>query len=283
MRSGRGRLALEGGRLTASALNATLGGANVKLDGSIADPANMTGIDVNIALQGSEAAELSDFFGKAVAPIGPYQGQARLQGSLDALRLTAIEATAGRPGQRLRASGQVDDLLHGQGIALAVAAEVNDSQAAGRLFGADLPRLPALRATANVTGPQGGYVLDELKLALGRTSAQGRVVVAPSEPRPRVTVRLGGPLVDLSELPRAPSKAGASTPGVASPTMAVDVDADLRFDRLVLPDRRSLGPVSGVGAADRRCPRRQTTQPGAGRREHDRQRLGWRGGEVRGT
>ena len=235
MRSGRGRLALEGGRLTASALNATLGGANVKLDGSIADPANMTGIDVNIALQGSEAAELSAFFGKAVAPIGPYQGQARLQGSLDALRLTAIEATAGRPGQRLRASGQVDDLLHGQGIALAVAAEVNDSQAAGRLFGADLPRLPALRATANVTGPQGGYVLDELKLALGRTSAQGRVVVAPSEPRPRVTVRLGGPLVDLSELPRAPSKASASTPGVASPTMAVDVDADLRFDRLVRP------------------------------------------------
>ncbi len=161
---------------------------------------------------------MSSFFGKPVSPIGPYQGQARLQGSLDALRLTAIEATAGRPGQRLRASGQIDDLLHGQGLALAMAAEVNDSTAAGRLFGVDLPRLPALRATANVTGPQGGYVLDELKLALGRTSVQGRVVFAPGEPRPRVTAKLSGPLVDLSELPlRAIEvrrvKAGRGEPG----------------------------------------------------------------------
>ena len=66
LRAGRGRLALEDGRLTATALNATLGGANVKLDGSVNDPANMTGIDVNVALQGSELAELSSFFGKPV-------------------------------------------------------------------------------------------------------------------------------------------------------------------------------------------------------------------------
>ena len=246
LRSGRGRLALDDGRLTARALSATLGGANLKLDGSVADPANMTGIDVGIGLQGGEGAELSAFFGKPVAPVGPYQGQARLQGSLDALRLTVIDATAGRPGQRLRASGQIDDLLHWQGIALAMAADVNDSQAAGRLFGAELPRLPALRATANVTGPLGGYVLDDLKLALGRTSVQGRVVFAPGEPRPRVTAKLSGPLVDLSELPVAPSKATAPQAGASSPALAVDVDADIRFDRLVLPDRRSLGPVSGV-------------------------------------
>ena len=246
LRSGRGRLALEDGRLTATALHAMLGGANVKLDGSVTDPANMAGIDVNIALQGSELAELSTFFGKPVAPVGAYQGQARLQGALDALRLTAIDAAAGRPGQRLRASGQIDDVLHWQGIALAMTAEVNDSQAAGRLFGAELPRLPALRASANVTGPQGGYVLDDLKLALGRTSAQGRIAFTPGEPRPRVTAKLSGPLVDLSELPVAQPKPTASKPAASSPTLAVDVDADIRFDRLVLPDRRSLGPVSGA-------------------------------------
>ena len=69
---------------------------------------------------------------------------------------------------------------------------------------------------------------------------------APGEPRPRVTAKLSGPLVDLSELVVAPSKSGASKPGTPSPALAVDVDADLRFDRLVLPDRRSLGPISGV-------------------------------------
>jgi len=241
LRSGSGRLTLEDGRLNSAALKATLGGANVKLDGSVADPANLTGIDVNVALQGSELAELSAFFGKPVPPLGPYQGQARLQGSLDALRLTAFDASAGRPGQRLRATGQIDDLLHAQGLALAVTAEVNDSAAAGRLFGADLPRLPALRATARVSGAQGGYVLDDLKLALGRTSVQGNVLFAPGEPRPRITVKLSAPLVDLSELPRAPSK-----PGASNPALTADVDADISFDRLVLPDRRALGPVSGV-------------------------------------
>jgi len=98
-----------------------------------------------------------------------------------------------------------------------------------------------LRSRPASSGPQDGYAFDDLKLALGRTSVQGRVVFAPGEPRPRVTANLSGPLVDLSELPAGPSK-----PGASSPTLAADVEADIRFDRVVLPDRRSLGPVSGV-------------------------------------
>jgi len=137
-------------------------------------------------------------------------------------------------------------VIHGQGLALAVTADVSDSTAAGRLFGADLPRLPALRASARLGGPQGGYVFDDLKLTLGRTSVQGRVVFAPAEPRPRVTAKLSGPLVDLSELLPAQPKPVASKPGASNPTLAADVEADIRFDRVVLPDRRSLGPVSGV-------------------------------------
>ncbi len=241
LQSGSGRLALDNGRLNASALQARLGGGTARLDGSVADPANLAGIELGVALQGGELAELFKFFGTSMAPMGPYQGQARLSGSLDALRLTAIDAAAGRPGQRLRASGQIDDALHWQGIALAITAQVNDSKAAGRLFGADLPRLPALQATARLSGPQGGYVFDDLKLALGRTSVQGRVAFAPGEPRPRVTASLSGSLVDLSEL--MPPRPG---PGATSPTLAVDVEADLRLDRVVLPDRRALGPVSGV-------------------------------------
>ena len=241
LQSGRGRLALDNGRLNATALQARLGGGTARLDGSVADPANLAGIELDVALQGGELAELFKFFGTSMAPMGPYQGQARLSGSLDALRLTAIEAAAGRPGQRLRASGQIDDALHWQGIALAITAQVNDSQAAGRLFGADLPRLPALQATTRLSGPQGGYAFDDLKLALGRTSLQGRVVFAPGEPRPRVTASLSGSLVDLSELPTS-----QRAPGATSPTLAVDVEAQMRFDRVVLPDRRALGPVSGV-------------------------------------
>ena len=241
LQSGKGRLALDNGRLKASALQATVGGANIKLDGIIADPQKLSGLNLGISLQGGELADLLKFFGKSFPPLGPYQGRAQLRGSLDALSLTAIDGTAGRPGQQLRVSGQIENATTREGMQLAIAANITDSIAAGRLLGVDLPRLPALRATARFSGAQGAYVFDDLRLTLGRTSLQGRVAFTPGEPRPRVTANLSGPLVDLSELPSAQAKSGGT-----SPLLAADVEADIRFDRVVLPDRRALGPVHGA-------------------------------------
>ena len=80
----------------------------LKLDGIVADPQKLSGLDLGISLQGGELADLLKFFGKSFPPLGPYQGRAQLHGSLDALGLTAIEGTAGRPGQQLRVTGQVE-------------------------------------------------------------------------------------------------------------------------------------------------------------------------------
>ncbi len=206
LQSASGRLALDNGRLKATALQATLGGANVKLDGSVDNPQQLAGLELRVSIQGKELAALFKFFGTSIAPVGPYQGHAQLYGSRDALGMKAIDATAGRPGQNLHISGQIEDATKQRGVKLAIAANLSDSVAAGRWFDADLPLLPALRATARFTGPQGGYVFDDLKLALGRTSVQGRVVFVPGKPRPRVTANLSGPLVDLAELPSIAAK-----------------------------------------------------------------------------
>ena len=122
----------------------------------------------------------------------------------------------------MRVSGQIDDLLHRQGFALAITASISDSTHVGRLFGVELPRLPALQASTQLSGPQDGYVFDDLKLSLGRSSVQGRVVFAPGEPRPRVTALLSGPLVDLSIL-AARGKRGASKPDASNPLLLADV------------------------------------------------------------
>jgi uncharacterized protein involved in outer membrane biogenesis len=241
LQSGSGRIALQDGRLKASALQATLGGATIKLDGTVDDPQKLAGLDLKLALQGAELADLFNYFGRKVPAVGPYQGRAQLRGSFEAPNLTAIDATAGRAGQRLRASGQIEDALKWHGVQLAITANISDSAAAGRLFDVDLPRLPALRATARVAGPQGGYTFDDLKLTLGHTSVQGRVAFAPGEPRPRVTANLSGPLVDLSELPSVQPKAGSP-----NPLLNADVEADLRFNRVVLPGRQALGPMNGT-------------------------------------
>jgi hypothetical protein len=66
-------------------------------------------------------------------------------------------------------------------------------------------------------------------------------VFALGEPRPRVTANLSGTLVDLSELPSVQPKTGRP-----NPLLAADVEADLRFNRVVLPSRQALGPVNGM-------------------------------------
>jgi len=240
VRSGSGRVALDNGKLKVDALQATLGGAVVSLDGSIADPQVLGGMNLKLALHGSELAELFKFFGTSIPPVGPYHGKAQMQGSLDVLRLMEIDATAGRHGQSLRARGRIENTLHWQGVQLALAANISDSTAAGSLFSVNLPHLPVLRATARVTGPQGGYVFDNLKLKLGQSSMQGRVVYKPSTPRPLVKTDLSGSRVDLSELPTVPAK-----PNGSNPLLVADVDADINFGQVVLPNRRALGPVNG--------------------------------------
>jgi hypothetical protein len=96
------------------------------------------------------------------------------------------------------------------------------------------------RATARIADAPGGYAFEDLKLTLGRTAVQGRMTHTRGEPRQRITADLSGSLVDLSELPRLQPK-----PGGTNPLLVADVEANIRFDRVVLPDRRSLGPVSG--------------------------------------
>lgn len=240
LQSASGRLELQNGEVRASALQATLGGAKVTVNGTVADPQHLAGLDLGITLQGGDLAELLKFLGRPVTPLGPYRARAQLQGSLDAPRLTAIDAQAGRPGQGVQVSGQIEDALSGRGMRLAITANISDSSAAGHLFGAELPRLPAVRATARMAETPGGYALEDLKLAMGRSSLLGRVAFARGEARTRITANLSGPLVDLSELPRTQRK-----PGATNPLLAADAEAKLRIDRLVLPDGRALGPLSG--------------------------------------
>jgi uncharacterized protein involved in outer membrane biogenesis len=180
LQAGSGRIALVDGHLQASALQATFAGAKLQVDGSVADPHNLAGLDLKIALQGKELAEVFQWFGKPVAPLGRFHGSAELRDTAEA------------------------------------------------------PTAPTVDASA---GPQHGYAFDNLEFAFGRSSVRGRVAFVAGEPRPRVTLKLGGPLLDLSI---AQQKSDGS-----NPLLAADVDADVQFERVVLPDRRELGQVKG--------------------------------------
>ena len=95
LQAGSGRIALVDGHLQASALQATFAGAKLQLDGSVADPHNLAGLDLKIALQGKELAELFQWFGKPVAPLGRFHGNAELRDTAEASTTTTVDASAG--------------------------------------------------------------------------------------------------------------------------------------------------------------------------------------------
>jgi uncharacterized protein involved in outer membrane biogenesis len=183
LQAGSGRIALVDGHLQASALQAAFAGAKLQVDGSIADPHNLAGVDLKIALQGKELAELFQWFGKSVAPVGRFHGSAELR---------------------------------------------------------DTPEAPASATVDASAGPRRSYAFDDLEVAFGRSSVRGRVAFVPAEPRPRLTLKLGGPLLDLAIARPSQQKSDDS-----NPLLVADVEADVQFERVVLPDRRELGPVSG--------------------------------------
>lgn len=240
LQAGSGRFELESGRLKSTALEVTFGGAKVKLAGSVVEPHALAGLDLKVAVQGQELAELSKFFGRSIAPVGPYQAQARIGGSFSALNISGLDASAGRAAQNVRVRGQIDDANNRRGVQLALNAKLTDTVAAGRLFGIDLPRLPAAKVSTKFSVLDRNYVFDDVQLVLGRTSVSGRISLLPGEPRPRVNASLSGALVDLSELPFSTDARGGS-----SPLPAADIDADLKFDRVVLGKGQVLNAVNG--------------------------------------
>jgi len=180
---GSGRIALVDGHVQASAVQATFADTKLQLDGSIADPHNLSGLDLKIALQGKELAELFQWFGKPVAPVGRFRASAELRDTAETPAATGADASA---------------------------------------------------------GPQRGYAFDDLDLAFGRSSVRGRVAFVPAEPRPRLTLKLDGPLLDLAIASSSNQKSDGS-----NPLLVADVDAEVQFERVVFPGRRELGPVNG--------------------------------------
>ncbi|HEX9180727.1 MAG TPA: hypothetical protein VF859_10055, partial [Burkholderiales bacterium] len=241
-----GRLALTREGLAVSSGRLSAGGAQWRVQGRVSNPARGSGIDLALELRGSELADLVAFWGGRLPLLGPYQGSARAQGTLEVLRLTAIEARAGRSGQaRFLARGEIADAMRGEGFDLALSADISDPGFLTRFAGKYLPRFPPLKLAAHFSNPRGQYEFDDVKLAAGRTSLQGRLVYVPAEPRPQIRTVFTGTMLDLSEIRMPEGGSKAASRDIEDPSKTPAVDAEFRLDRLVLPNKRDLGPVSG--------------------------------------
>lgn len=176
-----------------------------------------------------------------------------------------LDAKAG--GATVRLDGKINKPMEGTGLDLNLAVDIPSLPELGKLLGSELPKLPAITLSGQVTDPKGGYALSGLKVQVGKTQIGGDVRADLSGSRPKITAKLAGPLVDLAEMfPPAPSAASApaSAPakaGAAPATpsgkkvfpddplpldglKAADADVDLKIEKIVLPNKMALDAVA---------------------------------------
>lgn len=154
----------------------------------------------------------------------------------------AMDLAAKIPGLEAKLDGEVKHPRSLKGLDAEVRLDVADARAAGAFAGASVPDLPPLKVDARIRDSSGGRSVDPLKVTLGKSQLEGSIKVEEKEARHRVTARLAGPLVDLSDLPQrkprpdSQSKGGrlfSAEPLPFETLNSLDLDAELTVDRLV--------------------------------------------------
>lgn len=180
-------------------VQATAGANHALVDGRIASPATLDGLDLSVALQGNDVAEAAQLFGRGVPPLGPFRASLTLTGAWTDPAIRDLEAIIGkRDLLRLGIKGNIDHVWRGRGVALMVNAEADSPARLGKLLDADLPMKTPVAVSARLADTAEGWHLSDLKAGIGKSDLAGEMTLATT-PRPSYVVVLASKLVDLSD------------------------------------------------------------------------------------
>lgn len=183
--------------------------AEVRAKGAIADPKAMTGLGIVVSAKGDSIAKTVEIAGRMVPALaavklpdlGPYDVAATVSGTGAKPSLSNIKASLGRPGETsVTAAGSVADVIKTAGINVQVSATVKEPTALAKGFGAEVPDLPGILASARVKDQDGGYQLSEMNVKIGASDLRGTMGVRLGGARPKVSGDLQSALLDLDEL-----------------------------------------------------------------------------------
>lgn len=175
-----------------------------------------------------------------------------------------VKLEAKTAGARVAADGRIGFPASGATVDMMVSADVSDAAPIARIAGVKLPALPPLKLAGRLSAAKKVYQAESLKLALGRSSASGRLAVDLSGTRPRLTGELAAPVIDVTELHgRRGSKAAdagargddgrvfSRAPLPLAALNALDAEVGVRIARLVVTPELLLENAQGRLALDR--------------------------------
>lgn len=162
----------------------------------------------------------------------------------------------------LAASGRIGFPATGPELALKVHAIVADPASLAKIAGAHIPHLKPVTVDAQIKGEKRIYTADGVRLSVGESNASGTLKADLTGARPRLAAKVSAPLVDLRDLRATETAAGGKAAGASERIFsseplplaalnAVDVDADLKINKLVLPPALLFEGLHGRIVLDR--------------------------------
>jgi uncharacterized protein involved in outer membrane biogenesis len=150
-----------------------------------------------------------------------------------------VALTLRQPGGTASLEGTLSRPLQGRGLDLALSLALSSPAATARALGLDVPDLPEIAATGRLRDREGAYVLDDLRLRVGRDEITGTLAYAPAGPRPRVRATLNAETFDLAQYLSAaenPRRGQPGEDGGAGADGRLIPDAPLPWDALTVTD-----------------------------------------------
>ncbi len=168
-------------------INGNAAGLDVLVDGSIQDPTTGRGVDLAVAIAGSELADAAKIAGIDVPTIGAFDIKASALGDADGdLAINDISVNVGKPDfVRIELTGQIASATALEGVDLDLKVDSVDtarlSPVVRKFTGQSVPSVGPYKLTAKVLGGQsGGLAVRDIDFSLGRkdlvvVSARGAV------------------------------------------------------------------------------------------------------------
>ncbi len=177
-------------------LSAEAGSVTLTVHGEIADAEHLKGLALKLTAEGSSVAEAAAFVGlTGTADLGPFAAQAELSDAKGAIGLKNVNFRAdSREALKVQLTGSVGDVFALRQVDLTFSAS-SDKLAKGKKVGAFFPPFHGtLVASGRISDSAAeGYRVQDLKVALGKESLAGSLIIRGGPRYPQVEANLSSP------------------------------------------------------------------------------------------
>mgnify|MGYP001821771926 FL=1 len=155
---------------------------HVTAAGTIADPMNGAGMDLQLDVEAADTSLLLEWFGNEIPDLGGFSMTARLLGSYDSPRLDKIDARLKRAGEvELSATGSVNDVYTGEGLDLLIESRTQQPVLVSWLLSKKPDQLAALDLEGRLHKQEGRLLVSDLDAKLSAKSGLSITMTGDTE------------------------------------------------------------------------------------------------------